>query len=338
MLQFFLKIAGAAQAEMIYTPVSFIKGAQNPGDLVLGFYKYAIGIVGIVALGAIIYGAVLRMISSGDAGKIKDSNSWIMGAVWGMALLLGASLILSTINPQLVQIGEISKSIETGLSEKLEKPTSTSFGNCQDKFGEIVCEKIAYDPKTGKRTKSICGEGYMEYDLPEGMTGCKPVKNASLNPLEEDTARANLKSAGVNFKRECAANQKTDCVRFQDINEKTLAEVMSFPADLKCKDSGSGKLSCPIFITGGTENGHADGQFSHGNGYKLDVAPNTQLDTYIKGKFNLSGYTKDVDGTQLPTYVNPATGAQWVFEPQKTYTDKNGIQKTRGAHWDILVK
>lgn len=38
-------------------------------------------------------------------------------------------------------------------------------------------------------------------------------------------------------------------------------------------------------ITGGTEKGHADGTYSHWNGYKLDFAKTSGLKSYITDTF-----------------------------------------------------
>ena len=38
-------------------------------------------------------------------------------------------------------------------------------------------------------------------------------------------------------------------------------------------------------VTGGTEVGHADGQYSHYNGYKLDFSLTSGLSSYIKNTF-----------------------------------------------------
>ena len=116
----------ASFAEMNYKPTTeFLKGATDPGALVIKFYEYALGIVGIVALGVIIYGAILWIVSTGNPSKIQEAKSWIMGAIWGITLLLGATLILRTINPRLAEIGKIESAIEGGIKDlKIKKGTA----------------------------------------------------------------------------------------------------------------------------------------------------------------------------------------------------------------------
>ena len=75
-------------------------------DLVGKFYGYALAAVGVAALGAIIYGGILHTVSAGSASQQTEARAWIWGAVTGVALLLGAYLLLNTINPELVKLKE----------------------------------------------------------------------------------------------------------------------------------------------------------------------------------------------------------------------------------------
>ncbi len=78
----------------------------NIGDLVGKFYKYALALVGVTALGAIIYGGIKYAVSAGNPSAQSDAIQWITGAVWGLVLLLGANLLLRTINPKLTSLEE----------------------------------------------------------------------------------------------------------------------------------------------------------------------------------------------------------------------------------------
>ncbi len=76
---------------------------KGPGALVGRFYTIALGLVAAAALGVLIYGAILWTVSGAVSSK-KDAMEWISGAIWGLILLLGAYLILYTINPDLVKL------------------------------------------------------------------------------------------------------------------------------------------------------------------------------------------------------------------------------------------
>ncbi len=73
--------------------------------LVNNFYGIALGLAGASALGVLIYGAILWTLSGAVTSK-QDALEWIWGAIWGLVLLLGAYLILNTINPDLVSLQE----------------------------------------------------------------------------------------------------------------------------------------------------------------------------------------------------------------------------------------
>lgn len=108
--------------------------------LINKFYNYALALVGVTALGAIIFGGVKYTISAGNPSAQADAISWITGAVWGLILLLGANLLLRTINPQIVELKladlevvEIKVDNHTYKTEVNEaaKCAGTSPGNCE---------------------------------------------------------------------------------------------------------------------------------------------------------------------------------------------------------------
>lgn len=90
--------------------------SPSPAGLIARFYQIALGLVGAAALGVLIYGAILWTLSGMVTAK-QDALEWIKGAVWGVMLLLGAYLILHTINPNLVKLGEMEKAVRAVMSE-----------------------------------------------------------------------------------------------------------------------------------------------------------------------------------------------------------------------------
>lgn len=73
---------------------------------------------------------------------------------------------------------------------------------------------------------------------------------------------------------------------------------------------------CAVTITAGTECGHASGAYSHSNGYKTDLRPDTNLNNYIYGQIGNSSPTQD-----------------------QNYLGKDGniyrYETAGGAHWDV---
>lgn len=229
------------------------QGAKDPADLVGRFYKIALGLVGAAALGVLIYGSIVYSLSGAVTSK-QDAMEWISGALWGLALLLGAYLILSTINPQLV---------------KLKNPIMPAGSSAQ---------------------------------TPNGSSYTK----TSTSGLSESSARDQLRAANI------GVNANPPKTSLEDIKQSTIDEVISLKKQLPSGTS--------VIITGGTENGpHSSGELSHGNGYKVDLALNPNLNNYIENNFTKMANRSD----GAPQYKNPASGTIYAKE---------------GNHWDVLVK
>ncbi|MCL5017081.1 MAG: hypothetical protein M1155_00225 [Patescibacteria group bacterium] len=77
---------------------------DNPAGYIARLYQFGLMIVGFVALGAVIYGAALYTLSAGNMASKEEGKTWMLNAIYGILLLLGAYLILYTINPNLVNL------------------------------------------------------------------------------------------------------------------------------------------------------------------------------------------------------------------------------------------
>lgn len=71
-------------------------------------YQFAVGISGIVAVGMIVYGAILIIIKSENVVAKSEGKQIIQDALWGVLLLFASYLLLNTINPELVKLKEPS--------------------------------------------------------------------------------------------------------------------------------------------------------------------------------------------------------------------------------------
>ena len=66
---------------------------------------FALAAVGVVALLAMLIGAVKYVLSAGNPSKASDAKDQIFSAIIGIILLLASVMILRIINPDLVTIG-----------------------------------------------------------------------------------------------------------------------------------------------------------------------------------------------------------------------------------------
>jgi hypothetical protein len=106
----------------------------------------------------------------------------------------------------------------------------------------------------------------------------------------------------------CTDKNRRNCTGLDGFQEKTVQNII----DLK------NNCSCNINVSGGTEVGHAPGDMSHSTGYKYDIRLNTEIDTFITGRYPQTG--KRDDGTLL--YTDTKTGTVYARESN---------------HWDVLV-
>jgi hypothetical protein len=66
-------------------------------------YRFMLGVGGFLAVGMIVWGAILISLSGG-IDKVKEGKDYITSSLFGLALLFGSYLILKTVNPNLVYL------------------------------------------------------------------------------------------------------------------------------------------------------------------------------------------------------------------------------------------
>ena len=89
-----------------------------PSLYVKYFFNLAIWVAGIIALGALIYGGIRYLTSTGKPDAMASAKDQITAAFFGLLLLFSSYLVLSILNPELI-ILEISE---------LEPPYNLHFG------------------------------------------------------------------------------------------------------------------------------------------------------------------------------------------------------------------
>jgi len=73
------------------------------GNYIKIIYKYAIGIVGILAAVILMIAGVIWLTAGGNASQITEAKAWITASLTGLILALCSYLILATVNPVLVE-------------------------------------------------------------------------------------------------------------------------------------------------------------------------------------------------------------------------------------------
>ena len=84
---------------------------NTPAGYIARIYQFSLMIAGLVAFGSIIFGAIQYILSAGSIVNQGEAKDRITQAIVGLLLLLGAYLILYTINPDLVKLRNPSREI-----------------------------------------------------------------------------------------------------------------------------------------------------------------------------------------------------------------------------------
>ena len=135
-----------------------------------------------------------------------------------------------------------------------------------------------------------------------------PSPAQAVTKLTDAQAASQLSAHGITRTSSggCTNRNVATCTSYSQINQSTVSGIITYK-------SASG---CAVNITGGTETGHANGTYSHWNGYKLDIARSTCNDNWIHSAYTYIG----LRGDGYPMY-QAASG--------NVYTNE-------GSHWDIV--
>ncbi|MCF7860150.1 pilin, partial [Patescibacteria group bacterium] len=91
-------------------------GPENSGtcsipwvaQLIQYLYTFGLGIGGILAAVVLMAGGLVWLVSAGDATKITQAKSLIVGSITGLMILFGSYILLTQINPNLVVLKPLS--------------------------------------------------------------------------------------------------------------------------------------------------------------------------------------------------------------------------------------
>lgn len=115
------------------------------GEYIAAIYKYAIGIVGILAAVVLMVGGVLWIVAGGSATMIGEAKAWISASLTGLVIALCSYLILYQINPALTVFGPLGiaqvKKTETSVAGTRLCKRDISCKSGWESADEKFCEK-----------------------------------------------------------------------------------------------------------------------------------------------------------------------------------------------------
>jgi D-alanyl-D-alanine dipeptidase len=128
-------------------------------EYINGVYQYGFGIGGILAAIVLMSGGLLWLVSAGDASKITQAKDLILGSVVGLLILSTSYMILTMINPNLVNM----KPLKIGQIKKVESiiDGSDSASNTTDSCAnEATLKNISNLVGTSAQTPSVSNDAY----------------------------------------------------------------------------------------------------------------------------------------------------------------------------------
>ncbi len=267
-------------------------------DLVRKFYNYALAAVGVAALGAIIFGGIKYTVSAGNPSGQADAISWITGAVWGLVLLLGANLLLRTINPKLTNL-ELEKLKEVQVEALKQGSTVIGesklaigyFGGYYDTNPELFNKKTDKSNWTEDQKKKLYNHDEAIAKL--NTAGIKVTSSAGVSGVCADQSSSQCKTSLNGMPRDTIDLYIRTVEDFRKINPTEVAKIQA---------------------TGGTES--AAKHKEQGFGYpSLDITYNKAYYDFVNSNKNEYGVAlvNENTGTSNSLNVSYATSAHTSF-------------------------
>jgi hypothetical protein len=142
------------------------------GFYIQDIYKYAIGIVGILAAVVLMIGGVIWITAGGNQTRIGEAKAWIGASLTGLIIALTSYMILFTVNPDLVNFKPIIMpevenqdgccSAPDGNEKKcvsLGEKTCKNSGFEWMPGGDCINNKCEINPCYKKSDQTDCGDG-----------------------------------------------------------------------------------------------------------------------------------------------------------------------------------
>jgi len=116
------------------------------GEYIQAIYRYAIGVVGILAAVVLMVGGIVWLTAGGNQTRIGEAKAWIGASLTGLVIALSSYMLLWIVNPALVQF----RPIGVTTIDKIITGRCITTGTpdiCKNNFTENDCLKNNPDNK-----------------------------------------------------------------------------------------------------------------------------------------------------------------------------------------------
>jgi len=162
-------------------PSGYLPSELSFESLVTYLYYWGLGIGGLLAFIRLIIAGIQWGASAGNVSSVKNAQDTMISSVFGLILLLGAWLLLNTINPQIVNPGE-------KITEALQQPKYESEG-----LKTELVDLNTYEVRTPERVNV----SFQYFTGIGGIGGGEPLPHISFPPVPPAEGGKSLNEAGI---------------------------------------------------------------------------------------------------------------------------------------------
>ncbi len=149
----------------------YIIESTTIGEYIKAIYKYAIGVVGILAAVVLMIGGIVWLTAGGNQTRIGEAKAWIGASLTGLIIALTSYMILWTVNPALVRFKPIKVATVTELKNGCcelnnGKAMNSTDTDCPEDVG------VFNDGKVASADGSACVNKETVVDLKGSGPGC----------------------------------------------------------------------------------------------------------------------------------------------------------------------
>lgn len=153
-------------------------------EYIAGVYKYAIGIIGILATVVMMIGGVIWITAGGNASSIGEAKAWIGASLTGLVIALSSYMILYQINPKLVAWGPLKISKVVPLVEEQEKFASQGCPSEAERTGGFAAFTTAYCRPTTSTNYGDTSQARKDFLCKVGLNCSCPAGRSPTNDCQ----------------------------------------------------------------------------------------------------------------------------------------------------------